>query len=182
MQTRIELEAELTETMQKQRSRLLRLAQRRCRSREDAEDAVQEAYLSAYRHLDQFDGRAQLSSWLTRIVINAANDQLRRHATHAIVGISADLEPGTVHPEILHDAAPTPEESCARGEQRVQLQRLAARLPSAWRRALQLRAVDGLSTREAAQALGLTESTLKTHLFRAHHHLRRYQRLLGSAC
>lgn len=169
----------LTEVMERDRNRLLRLAQRRCRSREDAEDALQDAFLSAYRHLDQFDGRAQLSSWLTRIVLNAACDQLRRRAAHTVLSISEAPDPGTIHPGVLHDPGPTPEQTCARHERCLQLQRLAARLPTPWKRALQARTVEGLSTREAAQALGLTESTLKTHLFRAHRHLRRYQHTLG---
>jgi RNA polymerase sigma-70 factor (ECF subfamily) len=169
----------LTEAMERHRVRLLRLAQRRCRTREDAEDAVQDAFLSAYRHLDQFDGRAQLSSWLTRIVLNSACDQMRRRAAHATLSISEEPEPGTIHPGLLHDPGPTPEDSCARRERCVQLQRLASRLPTPWKRALQARTVEGLSTREAAEALGLTESTLKTHLFRAHRQLRRYQHTLG---
>ena len=159
--------------MQQNRPALLRLAQRRCASREDAEDAVQDAYLSAFRHLDQFDGRAQLSSWLTRIVLNAAIDQRRRARPTVPLAGDNDPEARAAGLPLLFDPAPDPEEQCARGERHAALHRLTANLPQPWRRTLKLRAIDGLSTRETAQTLGVAEGTVKTHLFRAHRQLQR---------
>lgn len=162
----------LTRLMEQDRARLVRLAQRRSRTLEDAEDAVQEAFLAAYKHLDQFEGRAQLSSWLTRIVINAAADRMRHHLAHPSVALGEDDEEGPV----LQLPAPdlSPEEGCYRNERRTMLWHWLDELPTTWRHTLRLREIEGLSTRETARELGVAEGTVKSHLFRAHRQLRRH--------
>jgi len=164
---------ELTRIMEQNRAGLLRLAQRRCGSYEDAEDAVQEAFLSAYRHLAQFDGRAQLSSWLTRIVLNAATDQVRRQLARPSVPLGEETDAEAPPGPVIPDPSPNPEQQAAGAERRRQFYRLSSRLPAAWRQTLHLRALEGYSTREAADMLGVAEGTIKTHLFRAHRQLRR---------
>ncbi|HXE31934.1 MAG TPA: sigma-70 family RNA polymerase sigma factor [Terriglobales bacterium] len=168
MEAKIE---ELVQLMEHQRPALMRVALRRSRSREDAEDAVQEGFLNAYRHLDQFDGRAQLSSWLTRIVVNAATDRMRRHLAHPTVGIE-DQSENHENPTLV-DPQPGPEDLRDQQERVGMLQWLMEGLPAAWRGAVTLRAIEGLSTREAAQRLGVAEGTVKSHLFRAHRYMRR---------
>lgn len=163
----------LTALIERQRPSLLRIAWRRCGNREDAEDALQEAFLSAYRHLDQFDGRAQLSSWLTRIVINAATDQVRRQLARPSVALAEQAEEGAVCSPLLPDPAPNPEQRYVQTERRHLIERLSQRLPKPWRDTVHLRVLEGYSTRETAQKLGVAEGTIKTHLFRAHRQLKR---------
>lgn len=147
---------------------LFRIALRRLRNIEDAEDVVQDALLSAYKHIGDFEGRAQLSTWLTRIVINAAGMKLRSRPRQEIV--SLDQVPGdgeTAFANALVDARPNPETVCAHTEMEETLSAALARVSSKQRVAFQLREIAGFSTREAAQALGITASTLKTRVSRA---------------
>lgn len=135
---------------------------------EDAEDALQDGMLSAFRNLRRFEGRSQFSTWLTRIVINAALMRLRSQRGRPAVSIDepvgdTDLTLG----DQLADSAPTPEEVCAREELREMLDRNVRGLSPEMRTALRLRDVEGLSTREAAETLGVPENTLKSRLHRA---------------
>ena len=141
----------------------------------DAEDAVQEALLSAYKHLDQFKGQAQMSTWLTAIVTNCARMQLRRRPrqTH----LSLDERFGEEQEYCLSDqlaaCGPGPEDECRASELRTHLLRFVARLSPPLRRAFQLRELDGLSTSEAAHVLGVADGTVKAQLARARAELRR---------
>jgi RNA polymerase sigma-70 factor (ECF subfamily) len=135
----------------------------------DAEDALQEGMVSAVRNLGRFEGRSKFSTWLTRIVINAALMRLRSRRTRPTIPLDQD-EPD--HGELtlaarLRDPAPNPEETCAREEQFEILQDGLKALPPSLRSAVWLRDVQGLSTAEAARALGLSEGTLKSQLHRA---------------
>ena len=140
----------------------------------DAEDAVQDALLSACKHLEQFKGQAQMSTWLTTIVINSALTQLRRRPrqTH----VSFDEHPrGTesyTWSDRLPDRRPSPEETFRGSEFAELFTQLALRLPPTLRRAFQLRDLDGLSIREVANFLGVTESAAKTRISRARAKLR----------
>jgi len=133
----------------------------------DAEDAVQDALLSAYRHLRQFRGQAQLSTWLMAIVTNAALMQLRRRDNRCFSLDQERREEGLTFSERLPDSKPSPEEACSTVEARNRLVEGVQRLSPKLRRAFQLRDIDGLTTKEAARALGVPEATVKARLARA---------------
>lgn len=136
---------------------------------EDAEDALQDGMLSAVRNLKRFEGRSKFSTWLTRIVINAALMRLRSQRARPTVSLDQDdAEPRDLTlAGRLPDPSPDPEEACAREERHEIFEDSLKTLPPPLRSALWLRDVQGLSTAEAAQALGLSEGTLKSQLHRA---------------
>jgi RNA polymerase sigma-70 factor (ECF subfamily) len=134
----------------------------------DAEDAVQDALLSAYKHLGQFRGKAQLSTWLTTIVTNAARMQLRRRRGSYLSLDEEQGEDGLTFSERLPDSKPSPEEICATAEARDQLVGGVKQLSPKLRQAFQLRDIDGLTTKEAALVLGVPQGTVKAQLARAH--------------
>jgi RNA polymerase sigma-70 factor (ECF subfamily) len=135
----------------------------------DAEDAVQEALLAAYRHIDQFRGQAQLVTWLTAIVRNCALMQLRKRHRH--IHLSLDEPTGAEEQhfiwQTIADTRSSPEEECRDLELFAQLRECAALLSPALRRTFQLRMVDGLSILETARVLGLPLGTVKAQLARA---------------
>ena len=133
----------------------------------DAEDAVQNALLSAYKHLGQFRGQAQLSTWLTTIVTNAARMQLRRRRDSYLSLDEEQGEDGLTFSERLPDSKPSPEEVCSTAEARDQLVEGVRQLSPKLRRTLQLRDIDGLTTKEAALVLGVPQGTVKAQLARA---------------
>jgi len=133
----------------------------------DAEDAVQDALLSAYRHLGQFRGQAQLSTWLTTIVTNAARMQLRRRRGSYLSLDEEQGEDGLTLSERLPDSKQTPEEVCSTSEARDRLVEGVKQLSPKLRQAFQLRDIDGLTTKEAALVLGVPQGTVKAQLARA---------------
>ena len=135
----------------------------------DAEDAVQDAFLSAYKHLDQFKGQAQMSTWLTTIVVNKARMKVRQRSRYLHITMDAEDRDENKHPpsDALSDRRPTPEEVCQRLEAWERLAQLLTWLSPPLRTTFQLREVDGLSIREAAQVLGVAEGTVKARLARA---------------
>ena len=158
-----------------------RVAMRWLRNPEDAEDAVQDAMLSAFRHIATFDGRARLSTWVMAIVINAVRMQLRRRPRGHFVSLDHAPEEGQwAISEVLADPRPTPEQIVVDSELRDLAARLTCGLPDAQRAALRLRQRDGLSIREAAQTLGIPEGTLKAQLARGRAKLvQRFQKATG---
>jgi RNA polymerase sigma-70 factor (ECF subfamily) len=141
----------------------------------DAEDAVQDALLSAYKHLDQFKGDAQMSTWLTAIVTNCARMQLRRRPRQAYVSLDEEFgeEQKYSLSERLAARGPSPEEECRMSELHGRLMELAEQLSPPLRKAFQLRDVEGLTTSEAAHILGVAEGTVKAQVARARAKLRR---------
>jgi RNA polymerase sigma-70 factor, ECF subfamily len=143
---------------------------------EDAEDALQDGLLSATRNFKRFEGRSKFSTWLTRIVINAALMRLRSQRARPTISLEQedpeqhDLTLGSRIP----DGRPSPEEGYVRKERFELLERGLKTLPPPLRSVVWLRDVEGLSTAEAARALGLSEGTLKSQLHRAR------SRLLGT--
>jgi RNA polymerase sigma-70 factor (ECF subfamily) len=133
----------------------------------DAEDAVQDALVSAYKHLGQFRGQAQLSTWLTTIVTNAARMQLRRRCNSYLSLDEEQGEDGLTFSERLPDSKPSPEQVCSTAEARDQLVEGVRQLSPKLRRTLQLRDIDGLTTKEAALVLGVPQGTVKAQLARA---------------
>ena len=132
----------------------------------DAEDAVQDALLSAYKHLGQFRGQAQLSTWLTSIVTNAARMQLRRRGSYLSLD-EQQGEDGLTLSERLRDSKPGPEEVRSAAELRDRLVNGVKQLSPTLRRAFQLRHIEGLTTKEAARVLGVPEGTVKSQVARA---------------
>jgi len=148
---------------------LYRQAFRHLRNSADAEDAVQDAMLSAYKHLGEFRGQARMTTWLTTIVMNAARTQLRKRSRHTHIPI--DGQPGDGErsslAERLADCGPSPEEVYRSRELTWQVRQLSLQLSPAQRRAFELRVLDGLSIREIAHILTVTEPTVKSRLWQA---------------
>src|ERR1700726_2910932 len=144
----------------------------------DAEDAVQDALLAAYTHLHQFRGQAQISTWLTTIVLNCARLQLRRRPGH--VHVSLDESTGgsqTVSvSERIADHRPNPEDEYREPELSTRLTHLHSQLSPTLRRTFLLRDVDGLSIREAARILGVPTGTVKAQSARARKRLKELMR------
>jgi len=144
----------------------------------DAEDAVQDALLSAYKHLDQFKGQAQMSTWLTAIVTNCARMQLRKRPRQ--IHLSLDERFGEEQEysvsERLADWRATAEDECRKSELRECLMQLVAELSPPLRKAFQLRELDGLTTSEAAHILGVADGTVKAQLARARAKLKHLMR------
>ena len=136
---------------------------------EEAEDVLQEGMLNAFRNLRRFEGRSQFSTWLTRIVINAGLMRLRSRKARPVVSLDEKLteEDDVTFADQFPDKGPNPEQVYAREELRGILDRHLSRLSPVLRSAFLLREVQGLSTQEAAETLGVSEGTLKARLHRA---------------
>ena len=141
----------------------------------DAEDAVQDALLSACRHLDQFKGQSKMSTWLTTIVINSALTQLRRRPRQIHMSLDEQFgeEPGYCVSERLMDRRPSPEDACIGSELHGHLMHFVEQLPPSLGKAFQLRDLDGMTTSEAAHILGVADVTVKAQVSRARARLRR---------
>jgi RNA polymerase sigma-70 factor (ECF subfamily) len=153
---------------------LYRNAHRLLGNSADAEDAVQDALLAAYTHLDQFKGQAQMSSWLTAILLNCARMQLRLRRRHIYVPLDApigEVETSSLS-ERLADQRLNPEEECKDSELSARLTHFHTQLSPALRRTFQLRDIDGLSIQETARILGIPIGTAKTRSARAHQKLK----------
>jgi RNA polymerase sigma-70 factor, ECF subfamily len=144
----------------------------------DAEDAVQEALLAAYKHINQFRGQSQISTWLTAIVRNCALMQLRKRQRQ--IHFPLDKERSNETPrflwEGLADERPSPEEELRNFELRSRLRKATALLSPTLRRTFQLRVVDGLSIAQTAQILGVPHGTVKAQMARARAKLARNMR------
>jgi len=140
---------------------------------EDAEDALQEGLLAAYRNLPRFEGRSQFSTWLTRIVINAALMRLRSRRSRPAVSLEnwSEEENSVPLEERFATGDPSPEDVYAGRELRELLEENLGELSPLLRSAFLLREGQGLSTSEAARALGVSENTLKARLWRARQQL-----------
>ena len=137
------------------------------RNPEDAEDALQEGLLSAFRNLGRFEGRSELSTWLTRIVTNTALMQVRSRRTHEAAFPDEPCEACPPAADRIVDPRPSPEQICLTMELRGVLARSLEGLSAEMQTAVRLRHIEGLSTREAARTCGITENALKSRLRRA---------------
>jgi len=127
---------------------------------------MQDAYVRAYEHLHDFEGRARFSTWLTRIAVNEAFARVRR-------GKRFDtLDSFTEEPFMSTTRASSPEQQTSDVEIRGLLEKAVAALPEDFRMVFVLRAVEGMSGAEVAECLGIAEETVKTRLFRARRRLR----------
>lgn len=158
--------------VQRYEHRIFRLAQRMMGNAADAEDVLQETFLKVFAKLGQFEQQSRLYTWIVRIAVNEALMKLRQRRGNA-VSLDEDIatEEGPVPREVA-DWHPNPEEQYQSTELAGILQRGLDSLPLPYRLVFQLRDVEELSTLETAEALGLTESAVKSRLLRARLQLR----------
>jgi RNA polymerase sigma-70 factor, ECF subfamily len=153
---------------QKHNQRLYRLARGVLRNNADAEDAVQEAYVSAFTHLESYRGESTLASWLSRIVLNEALTRLRRR--RPTVDLDALSRAGKEAEIIQFPLAPPsddPERTMAQRQILQIVERATDSLPEAVRLVFITRVIEGMSVEETAQLLGIKPETVKTRLHRA---------------
>jgi RNA polymerase sigma-70 factor (ECF subfamily) len=150
-----------------------RLALKMVNDQQDAEDVLQETYIKAYRKLPEFEGRSSLSTWLYRITVNEALMLLRQRSPESL-SIDAELETvdGNLEPMQIVDWCCLPEEELLSEEGRLAMDDAVQRLSPALRAVFVLRDIEGLSIRETAEALDLSETAVKTRLLRARLNLR----------
>lgn len=148
---------------------LYRIARGVLRNEADAEDAVQNAYLTAYEKLGQFQGKGPLSAWLTRITINEALRRLRRTdvAEESISLDDPNQKEEANFMAYLSSTVPSPEQSAARGELRRLMESAIDTLPEAYRMVFILCGVEEMSIAETAYCLEVKPATVKTRFHRA---------------
>jgi RNA polymerase sigma-70 factor, ECF subfamily len=156
---------------QRYERKMLVIAGRILRNREDAEDAVQQAFKHAFVHLNSFQGDSRFSTWITRIVINEALQLLRkRRPGHT--SLEASTPDGTIKPLEIEDVAATPEERYTDKELREVLREAVGELRPIFRKVVQLYEIGELSSAKTARKLGLSNGTVKARAFRARRVLR----------
>jgi len=154
-------------------SKIYRLALRMMGNEADAEDVLQETFLSAFKSIDRFEERASLSTWLYRIASNAALMRLRRKEPEQVsVDEPIERDDGDQVPRQLFDFCCLPEGDLLRDEARAEMTKAVEELPPTLRSVFVLRDIEGLSTEETAQALDLSISAVKSRLMRARLKLR----------
>ena len=165
-------EAAVRTIMQANNRRLYRLARGILRNDGEAEDVVQEAYVRAFTHLENFRGDSSLSTWLSRITMNEALGRLRRQRP----AVDLDSLPqGALEAEIIQfplSAAVDPEKSMAQREIRAVVEHAIDELPEAFRLVFITRVIEGLNVEETAEILSLKPETVKSRLHRARNMLR----------
>jgi RNA polymerase sigma-70 factor (ECF subfamily) len=158
--------------------RLFRAAWSILKTRQDAEEAVQAAYLSAFASMDTFEGRSALSTWLTRIVVNEAlgrrraEQRRRRHFEQEGVAVLDQYRDALMR----GSDAERPDVAVAREQIRKLLEEAVAELPETFRTVFVLREIEGMSSEDTAEVLGVPVATVKTRLFRGR---RRLQQMLA---
>jgi RNA polymerase sigma-70 factor (ECF subfamily) len=154
--------------MRRYNERVYRAARAIVRDDQEAEDVMQQAYVTAYTHLRQFTGRSRFSTWLTKIAINESLARVRRRRRYEpFEDERSDVEASMTNPP------GNPEQQAFAGELRALLEWAIDGLPDGSREVFVLRDVEGLSTLETAESLGVSEDVVKTRLSRARGRLRR---------
>jgi RNA polymerase sigma-70 factor (ECF subfamily) len=154
--------------MRRHNERLYRAARAILRDEHEAEDVMQQAYVNAYSHLRQFDGRSKFSTWLTRIAVHEALARARRRGRYTTM----DADESSVGPGAF-DTTPDPERLAISNELGTLVESAIDRLPDGTREVFMLRQVEGMSTEEVAEALNVSEAVVKTRLSRARGAIRR---------
>jgi RNA polymerase sigma-70 factor, ECF subfamily len=160
--------------MRRHNGRLFRVARTILKDEAEAEDALQEAYLEAYRHIRDFRGSAQLATWLTRIVINQALMRLRKQKrdpvvvpiTHARGASEGEADDRGVS-DVVDESGESPPSAMLRSEIRNILEQKIDELPVAFRTVFVMREVEDMTVQETAECLSIPEATVRTRLFRA---------------
>jgi RNA polymerase sigma-70 factor (ECF subfamily) len=157
--------------MRRHNQRVYRAIRSIIRDDGESDDVMQEAYACAYEHLSQFEGRAQFSTWLTRIAVNEALKRLaRRGRFDPLNEEQLEEEDGTM--PTLQSTQPSPESNASNSELKGLLEEAILALPITYRAVIMLRDVEEMSTAEAAEVLSLTDANVKVRLHRAHELLR----------
>ena len=152
--------------------KIFRLTQNITQNREDAEDAMQEAFLKAYEHLGNFEGNSRFYTWLVRIAVNQALMKLRKRRPNQI-SLDEEIETGEDSmPREVEDWGPSPEQRYQQTEMSGILSQVIGELDPPFRVVFQLRDIEELSTEDTAEALGLSVPAVKSRLLRARLKLR----------
>jgi RNA polymerase sigma factor (sigma-70 family) len=158
--------------MRRYNRRLYRLARATLHDRTEAEDALQDAYINAYRSIGQFRGDASLATWLSRLVLNECLARMRRSTRRqnviSIVSPNTPIE----SPPMFANESDSPEKALGRAQMRDLLERKVDELPEHFRTVFVLRSVEELSVDETAGSLGIPEETVRSRHFRAKSMLR----------
>jgi RNA polymerase sigma-70 factor (ECF subfamily) len=157
--------------MRRHNQRLYRVARTILRNDDEAEDVMQDAYVRAYEHLDQFAGRARFSTWLTRIAVHEALARRRRGKRYQVLDPISEQEGDPM--DRFASWAPNPEQQTSNAEVRRLLEQAIERLPDSYRTVFMLRDVEEMSTTDAADVLEITEENVKVRLHRARALLRK---------
>jgi RNA polymerase sigma-70 factor (ECF subfamily) len=156
--------------MRRYNRRVYRAARAILRDDSEAEDVVQDGYVRAYQHLDQFEGRASFSTWLTRIVVHEALARIKRRRRMEEIDSMDEARKDRV--DALTSSA-TPEQAASAAEVHSLLESSIDALPDSYRHVFVLREVEEMDTRETAECLGISEDNVKMRLHRARAQLRR---------
>ena len=168
-------EAAFEELVNRYENKLYRLAMRFVRNETDAQEILQDAFLSAWRNLPSFEGRAQFGSWMYRVTVNAALMLLRSRNRHPEVAVD-DVEPTVLNDAVVEsgqamrsnaDWSQRPDDQLQSAEMRKHIQTSVDALPDGLRTVFLLRDVEELSTEDTAEMLGLSVPAVKTRLHRA---------------
>jgi RNA polymerase sigma-70 factor (ECF subfamily) len=160
--------------MRRYNRRLYRTARAILRDDAAAEDALQEGYVAAYRHIAEFRGDAQIGTWLTRIVVNQALQALRKNRREQVVVLFDEHgdEPNDTYAPADSLMPRSPENTMLRAEMRRLIERKIDALPEGYRTVFMLREVEDMTVEETASALGIPGATVRSRLFRAKARLR----------
>jgi len=151
--------------MRRYNERLYRVTRAIVRNDAETEDVMQQAYLNAYLHLDQFENRATFSTWLTKIAVHEALARVRGRSRLDDAGITHHSDGDTMSE--LRTTEPDPERQAFASELRTMIESAIEALPGHYRAVFVMREVEGMSTAETAECLGIAEETAKTRLHRA---------------
>jgi RNA polymerase sigma-70 factor, ECF subfamily len=157
--------------MRRYNQRLYRVAVSILRNDAEAEDVMQDAYVRAYQHLGQFEGRARFSTWLTRITVHEALARMHRQYRQQSIDMASEMNNESTHE--LVSSAPSPEQQASSSELTGLLERAILHLPEGYRSVLVMRDLQGMDTSETAECLDTSEENVKVRLHRARKMLRR---------
>lgn len=162
-------ERALEELIERYRSRVYRLAYRFTSEKEDAEEVVQEVFMTLYRKLDQFEGKSSFSTWLYRVTVNTSLMKLRGQGQTELVSIDELSED---HFQYEEDG-PNPDETIMTEEALSRIERAVGRLPDEFKTVVILRDIEGFSNEETAQILSISTAAVKSRLHRGRAYLRK---------
>lgn len=154
--------------MRRYNGRLFHIARAILKDDAEAEDAVQDAYLEAFRHIGEFRGESQVATWLTRIAINQALMRLRRHKRErVVVPFPGDADAPVSRTQVIDRNAESPATATLRAEIRNVVEARIDELPPSFRAVFIMRDVEEMTVQETAECLGIPPATVRTRLFRA---------------
>jgi len=157
--------------MRRYNQRLYRIVRSILGNESEVEDVLQDAYLSAFRHLEQFAGRSSFATWLTKIAVHEAMARARRGRRFPL---SESSEPNDATILEIRSPLPDPEETAARRELMRLVEEAVDHLPAAFREVFVMREIEQMSQAETADCLDIKEETVKTRLHRARGHIESY--------